>query len=224
MDASGKKGFQVQIPMKFLMYIAIVFFLVPLMAGFIVLFRIFFIHNDRHHHSNRGVGNIQHVGATMEENGIVDVAENQQDSSLHSLRGRISGGDNLVTSSSLGDNDNSHGDGIDLTGLVTDPVGEGGDIFANSTAQHIYDPATNFVNATSPVLEQRQRVEEVNFGDVSSEANVYSPGVDEKLVDKNKYSISSNIENVITESSQINADDEKVISSGEASEKVQDST
>jgi len=182
-DASGKKGFQVKIPMKFLTYIAIVFFLVPLMAAFIVLVRIFFFHNGTGHGSHRGIEKFHQLDETMEQNSIVNVAENEQKSSLNSLRGANDGI-------------------IDVTGFITDPVEKAGDIFINGTDQH-NDQVMKLANDTTPITEQ-QGVEE---GGVASNADVHSPAVNEKLVDKN--ALSSNIEKVSVESSQLNADFEK---------------
>eukprot|EP00555_Chaetoceros_dichaeta_P006387 CAMPEP_0198260068 /NCGR_PEP_ID=MMETSP1447-20131203/9114_1 /TAXON_ID=420782 /ORGANISM="Chaetoceros dichaeta, Strain CCMP1751" /LENGTH=129 /DNA_ID=CAMNT_0043947627 /DNA_START=489 /DNA_END=878 /DNA_ORIENTATION=+ len=129
----------------------------------------------------------------MEENSIVDAAENEQKSSLNSLRGADDG----IT---------------DPTGLITDPVEKVGDIFVNSTDQHIYDHVMKLANDTAPILEQQQGVEE---GGVASNADVYSPNADEKLVDKNAFSVSSNIENGNIESSQLNDDSKKDISFGD---------
>ena len=194
-DASGKKGFKVKIPLKLLLYVAVVFFLVPLMIAFIILVRIFFHQGDRYR--TKGNGNIQTKNVGMEENGAKDATKNQLHSSLNTLEGRIrGGGSHAVISSPVGSSNGIYDSGVGITGMATDLIGSGVENVADITAQHESEKATKLFNDATPVLEQQKGVEESveDNVDATSTVDEHLLRADDNLVGINTNSVSSSIE------------------------------
>jgi len=69
MDASAKRGFRVSVPTKLLLYVAIVFFIIPLLFAFYILVHRIFIHDAHHHrsHHHQHVPNQQQVDLSFQE-------------------------------------------------------------------------------------------------------------------------------------------------------------
>lgn len=185
-DASGKKGFRVKIPTKFLMYIGIVFFLVPLMIAFAILIRIFFFKNGHNHVSNGG-GNIHSMDLTMKNSGNLDVIKSQIDEPL-----------NEGMTSSIRSNDG--GNGVRIGNVGTEIAESGGDIISNSTVQQGHEHVMESLNDTSTSLGEQQSLEELQGVGERLENGVPNSHILPLDVDNNplgiiENSLSSNVEN-----------------------------